>query len=903
MVISQQKKKPWHSLSSKDVLKELSSNSNGLSQEEADLRLAKYGKNTFALSEKYRFLKLLIGQLRSPLVFILIIAGVVTLVLGSYADSLVIVIAVVINTAIGIFQEGKASQAFAKLRDSQKRYTTVMRAGGKHLIPTENVVFGDILFLSAGDQVSADARLLESGGLEIDESILTGEWLASKKEPKKLKESAFVSDMNNMVWMNTLVTEGWGKAVVVGTGFNTEVGRIAEATGSKKSPITPFQKGIKKLSKLLSVIVLVSLLAIFIEGFLRGQPVYQMLFTSVAIAVAAIPEGLPVAVSVVLAIGMSRILSKGGLVKKLNAAETLGSVDVILTDKTGTLTQAIMRVSNVLTLSSIRSEKKTGVIRDFLKKKDDRTQILKMAILATDAYIENPNEDLADWVIQGRPLEHAVVLAGVESGLYQHKLFKEQPRIDFLSFEAERRFSASLNVVGKSKNRVFISGAPEYLIDLSKDYFQNGKSKKLTKKDKELLNSVLERETSGGARAIAVAYKDGNWDNFSKDRKKMLEGDFVFGGFVIFHDPLRPDASFAIKEAKKAGVRTVMLTGDHKKTAKKIGEEVGIFREGDRIITGSELEQMEDQKLKEYIAGTTIFARVLPHQKTRIVEAWQACGKTVAMTGDGVNDAPALRRSEVGIVLNSGTDVAKESAEIILLNNSFSVIISAIEEGRRILMNLRKIIIYLLSTGLTEIFLIGATLAMGLPLPVLPAQILWANLVEEGFMNFAFAFEPKEKNIMRLSPSSFFSKNILTKEGKRLIALLVSFSSVILLGLFLFLYYFTDYSIEYIRTIIFGTISLDSVFFAFSLKNLRKPIWKINIFSNRYLIVALSISLGFLVAALFIPALMSLLSLEPVGWVGAFWIAIIGFLNLFAIETGKHFLIHKRLSAKKRILK
>ncbi|MBU1091983.1 HAD-IC family P-type ATPase [Patescibacteria group bacterium] len=898
----QQKQKLWHSLSSTKILKELSSSPNGLSQEEADLRLAKYGKNTFARLEKYRFVKLLIRQLRSPLVFILIIAGFVTFVLGSYTDSLVILIAVTINTAIGVFQEGKASQAFAKLRDSQKKYATVVRGGGKHVIRTENIVPGDILVLSTGDQVGADARLIESGSLEIDESILTGEWMAVQKEVGKLKESAFLPEMKNMTWMNTLVTEGWGRAVVVGTGFSTEVGKIAKMTSIENAPPTPFQKNIRSLSKLLSVIVLGALVFIFVAGFLRGESVSQMLFTSVAIAVAAIPEGLPVAVSVVLAIGMSRILSKGGLVKKLNAAETLGSVDIILTDKTGTLTQAIMRVSDVITLASLRSEKKGSTSRDFLKKKDDRTQVLKMAILSTEAYIENPEENLSDWIIRGRPLEQAIVLAGVESGLYQHKLFKEQPRIDFLSFDSERRFSASLHTVGKSKTRIFVSGVPEYLLDLSKEFYKNGGREKMTQNDRDLLKGVLEEQTSNGSRVIAVAYKDGKWDGFFGNKEKMFSEGFVFGGFVIFHDPLRTDAFASIKKAKRAGVRIVMLTGDHKETARKIGEEVGICRKGEEIVTGEEVEGLENDKLKNVITRTSIFARVLPHQKLKIVEAWQSYGKTVAMTGDGVNDAPALRRAEVGIALNSGTEVAKESSEIILLNNSFSVIISAIEEGRRLLINLRKILIYLLSTGFSEIILIGASLIMGLPLPVLPAQILWANLVEEGFMNFAFAFEPKEKNIMSFGPSSFFSKRLLTAESKHLMFLLVFFTSMLLLSLFLILYFIFDYSIEYTRTIVFGTLSLDSIFFAFSLKNLRKPVWKINIFSNRYLIIAMLISLGFLVAALFVPPLMSILSLEPIGLFGILCILFVGALNLLAIETGKHFLIHKRLPIKKDLV-
>lgn len=873
-----QKIKLWHSFSAKDVLKILSSSPRGLTSGEADLRLEKYGKNAFEHSRKFWFLKLLLRQVRSPLVFILLIAGLVTLFLGAYTDSAVIFIAVFINTIIGIVQEGKASQAFEKLRDSQKKYTTVIRDGQKLVTRAENIVPGDVLVLSAGDQVTADARIIESKGLEINEAILTGEWIPSAKNTRKVGKEIALSDRTNMVWMSTLVTEGWATAVVVGTSFNTEVGKIAEMIGEAKTPLTPFQLNVKKIAKLLSLIILGSIVLIFGEGILRGEAVSQMLFTSVAIAVAAIPEGLPVAVSVVLAIGMEKILARGGLVKKLNAAETLGSIDVILTDKTGTLTQAIMRVSDIITLGSLP---------------DDREQVLKMGILASDGFIENPDDKLANWIVRGRPIEQALLLAGIESGLYPHKLLKEQERIDFLPFDSERRFAASLHKVGKNTKRSFISGAPEYILDLANDFYKNGKTEKLTKKDRETLIGALEKQASYGARVIGVAYKDVNFEEFLRKEDEAVFEKCVFGGFVVFHDPLRPDAIKAIRKSALAGIRTVMVTGDHKKTARKIGKETKIWK-GERIIIGEEVEKMNDQRLKEIVQKTSIFARVLPHQKSRIVKAWQSLGKTVAMTGDGINDAPALRSAEVGVALNSGTEVAKESAEIVLLNNSFSVIISAIEEGRRILWNLRKIVVYLLSTGFSEIILIGSSLAIGLPLPILPAQILWTNLVEEGFLNFAFAFEPREKGVMKSSPKSFSAKKLFTNESKKLIILLSIFTSGLLVLLFLLYHFIFKHDIGYTRTVIFGALSVDSIFHVFSLKNFKKPIWKINIFSNTYLIVAVLISFSFLAGALFIPQLRYLLSLEKLAKIDILVICFIGILNLVLIELIKRFLMNKK---------
>ncbi|MBU1179173.1 HAD-IC family P-type ATPase [Patescibacteria group bacterium] len=879
------KQKPWHSLSANDVLKEFSSSPRGLGYGEVELRLEKYGQNVFKYEEKFRLLKIIWNQIKSPLVFILIIAGFVTLFLKAYTDSVVILVAVTINTIIGVVQEGKASQAFSKLRDSQKKYTTVIRENRKQLISAENVVPGDILVLSAGDQVAADARILESKGLEVNEAVLTGEWMSNLKNSRKIKEEVPLADRSNMVWMSTLITDGWGTAIIVGTGFDTEIGKIAQMLGEEKAPLTNFQKSIKKLANVIGLIVLGTLVIIFAVGVLHNQPISQMFLASVAIAVAAVPEGLPVVVSVVLAIGMERILSNGGLIKRLSAVETLGSVDVILTDKTGTLTQAIMRVSDIVTLNSLEQK----------QKKDDKSKILEMAILASSGFVENPDDNLADWIVRGHPMDQALILAGAEQNIHQHTLLKEMPRLDFLEFDAERRFAASLHDTKGKENRIFITGAPELLLDLSKTIYKSGKAVKLTKKYKELLTSVLEKQTSFGERVIVVAYKNYAKKEFPRNDGDGAFEDFIFGGFILFHDPLRPDAASSFKKAKLAGIKTIMVTGDHKKTAQKIGEEVGIFKKGDRIITGDMMEELTDEDLKKELDRVSIFARVLPHQKLRIVKFWQEAGKTVAMTGDGVNDAPSLKRAEVGVALNSGTEVAKEASSMILLNNNFSVIISAIGEGRKILVNFRKILVYLLSTAFSEILLVFVSLVIGAPLPILPAQVLWANLVEEGFMNFAFAFEPGEDGIMEVPPKSFSFDKILTNEGRNMIIILAFFTSFLLMVVFLLSHFVFKHSLDYTRTIVFAVLSADSIFFAFSLKNFKKPLWQINIFSNRYLIVALFVSMLFLAAALFLPPIRALLSLEKLGIFDIFIVLSLGVLNLFIIEVAKHFLVNREI--------
>ena len=893
--MTKQKKEAWHDLSLKKVFEILETSPAGLTPEEASLRKEKYGPNLFKKKKKNRLIRLIIKQTSSPLVFILLVAGIVTIVLKEFTDATIIFAVVVINTVIGVVQEGKASRAFEKLRESQKKFATVVRGDSKHVIPSEDLVPGDIIVVSAGDQVSADARLIESKGLEVNESALTGEWMASPKSMKKLKKEAVVSERHNMIWMGTFVTEGWGTAIVVSTAFETEVGKIAEMIGEEKETLTPFQRSVKNLARFLGFVILGVLILIFSLGIFRGQPAAEMFLLSVAIAVAAIPEGLPVAVTVVLSLGMEKILSCGGLVKRMNATETLGSVDVILTDKTGTLTQSLMRVADVITLESAHFDSKSKKLKSkkLFKKNDDSFDILKMAVLVTDAYIENPEEGLAEWTVRGRPLEQAIVLAGVESGLYKHKLLKEQPRIDFMPFEAERRFSASLHEFKKNTNRMYINGAPEYVLASSKKVYKKGRIVAFSKQDKELLEKVLKKQASSGIRVVAIGFKQGVMKEFPRASEFAFD-DLVFGGFVAFHDPLRPDVAEAIKSAERAGINISVVTGDHEETAKKISEEVGVFKEGDRVVLGEEIEKMDDKELKELVQSVSVFARVVPHQKFRIVKAWQELGKTVAMTGDGVNDAPALRRAEIGVALGSGTEVAKEASGIVLLNNSFSVIIAAIEEGRKILMNLRRILVYLLSTAFSEVVLIAFCLFFGLPLAILPKQILWANLVQEGFMNFGFAFEPKEDGIMESSPENFSSKKLLNKESKWMIAILM-LTDVFLVGLFLLFYFVLDYSIEYTRTVIFGALSIGTIFYAFSLKNFTKPIWKINVFSNYYLLGAASISVAFLAGALFVPPLRFLLSLEKLDFFAVSVILVVGFANILCIELVKHFFVHKKV--------
>ncbi len=855
---------PWHFLELKEIKERLETDfERGLDEKEAERRLKKYGPNAFEQKRRFYYLKLLWKQVKSPLVFILFIAGVLTLFLKEYANTIVIFIAVFINTAMGIFQEGKASQAFEKLRSSQKKYATVIREGRKKIIEASELVPGDIIELQIGDQVPADCRLIEEKGLETNEAVLTGEWLATAKEIGALKQETQIAERTNMVWMSTLATEGWARAVVAGTGLNTEIGKIAQLLKEKDTITTPLQKEVRHLARILGLIAVFALIVLFILGIWQGKGIEEMFLVAVALAVSAIPEGLPAAVTVVLAIGMQKIFSKGGLIKNLNSAETLGSTSIILTDKTGTLTKAEMQISKIIALS------------------ENKLDILKMALLSSEAFIENPDNELKEWVIRGRPAEKAILHASIEAGLQPIELLKNSRRADFIPFDSERRYTASLYKQEKG-SRVYVMGAPETIIGFCDPI--------------GIKTYEYEKEASQGARVLATAFRDGNWEKFPHHGKDHIGDIFqkmTFGGFIVFHDPLRDDAKEYIKKSKEALIRPILVTGDYTATAKKIGEEIGILSENGLILTGEEIEKMDDKELQEIIGKVDVFARVLPHQKMRIARAWQERGEVVAMTGDGVNDAPALKHADIGVALGSATEVAKEASDLILLNNSFGIIVDAIEEGRRILDNLRKIIAYLLSTSFSEIILVAGSILIGAPLPILPAQILWINIIEEGFMNFAFAFEPAEENILKRDPKKERNRGILTKRIKRMILIMVAITSVLLVSLF-FLLHFKGYPVEKMRSIMFAAVSIDAIFFSFSLKNLRKPIWKINLFSNMYLIFSLSLSVILLMAALFVPVLQKLLSVVPLSLQELMIILGIGIFNLLSIEIVKHFVFRPR---------
>ena len=844
----------WHSIAIKDVTQKLNSNPlKGLSDKEVVKRLKSSGENVLPKDAPLTKVMILLGQFKSPLIYILVIAGIVVLFFKEYTDAIVIFGAVFLNIIVGYIQENKASDALEKLKKIVKISASVIRNGQKKIIDSSLLVPGDILILSPGNKVPADGRIIESDNFKVNEMALTGEWLPAEKNNKKIDKKTSLADRDNMVYMGTIIDDGTARVIVTETGVKTEIGKIAKLIKETKEEKTPLQKKVARFSVLIGIIIGIISLIILVEGLITGKDFIEIFTIVVAVSVAAIPEGLPIAVTVILAIGMSRILKKQGLVRKLAAAETLGSTSIIATDKTGTLTEGKMTVSEIVTYQE-----------------KNRDKIIEIAALCSDAFIENPDASKDKWIVRGRPTDKALLIAGMSIGIDKNKLESEMKLIKEVPFNSINKYMTKTYLVNKKK-RLLVLGAPEKLLTMSKF------SSKTVKSD-------LEKLTKKGLRVLAVGYKEGS-DTLS---------DLKFAGLIALKDPIRPEVKSAILATKQAGMKTIIVTGDHKLTAKAVALELGFKIEDKNIIEGSELDNISDKKLEKLVDDIIIYARVEPKHKLRIISAWQNKGHVIAMTGDGINDAPALKKADIGVAIGSGTEVAKDVSDLILLSDNFNVIVAAVEEGRGIMDNVRKVITYLLSDSFTEVILVALALLFGFPLPLTAAQILWVNLIEDGLPGMALAFEPKEKDIMKRKPLPK-DEPLLNKEMKILIFIIGIVTDVFLLVLFFWLVKNSNYSIEHIRTIIFAALAVDSLMYVFSCKSLRKNIWHINIFNNKFLIYAWAFGVVTLLAAIYIPQLQILLKTYPLGGIDWTVIIALGLIELILIEFVKWLFITRKL--------
>ncbi|MFY9457604.1 MAG: HAD-IC family P-type ATPase [Candidatus Spechtbacterales bacterium] len=876
----------WHSLSVQEVFARLSSSEAGLSYEEVKRRLLKFGPNKLPQKKRLTRLHILIAQLKSPLVCLLALAGFVSFFLHDEANAFIILAAVLLTVVFGYFQEQKAEDTLGKL-EKMVRYTArVIRGASEIQIDASGLVPGDILILAAGDKVPADTRLTKTKSFETQEASLTGESMSIRKSPEEIEAGITLPERVNMAFMGTIASRGRAAGIVVATGYTTEFGKIAKSLLDIKEEQTPLQKKVAKLTRWVSLVLLGIIFAIFIGGLLRGIELAEIFAASVAAAVAAIPESLVVAVTAILAIGMVRLLRKKALVRKLISAETLGGTTVICVDKTGTLTQGTMKVADVYTAAP-----------------DARELALTIGMVASEAFVENPKEDVTKWNIHGDPTETALIRAGIEAGLKDRMLEIEEHILDEMPFESENQYMATL-LRQKNSKVIYCKGAPEKILQACRyvyDPESKDSKKHLSPATLEKFKKIHEDFSKNGLRVLAVGFReigegvqiDGSQmflEKISQLRDPLF--DVVFVGFIALNDPIREGVKNTMQIARNAGIKVVMITGDHKYTALAVARELGLSVNDGKIIEGRELAAMDDKTLKKEVEKISVYARILPHDKLRIVEAFQANGEVVAMTGDGVNDAPALKRADIGVSMGSGSDVAKEVSDIIILDNNFTSIVSAVEQGRVIFDNLRKVVTFLLSGSFTEIILISGSIIAGLPLPVLAGQILWVNLVEDGLPAFALAYEPKEKDVMQNPP---LGRNVpILDSGMKAIIFIVGLvSDLLTLGLFLWLFK-TIGDIEYARTMVFAALGTNSLVYIFCIKSLRRSIFHIDLFNNLYLIGAVLFGFAMMFAAIHVPFLQDILRTVPLSLTDWVIIAALGVMEIVGIETAKMVFVSRK---------
>ena len=831
----------WHTKKPAEIEKALGVNAAyGLTDSEARVRLKARGENILPEGEGQHWYKFLLHQFKSPLVYILLSGVVVTAFLREWVDAIVISLAVAINVAVGFWQEYKSNNILKELEKIVTVNALVTRDGNLHEIDAKEVVVGDIIHLKAGLRVPADARLIETHNLYVNQSALTGESSPDEKHTRTEKDGTPLSDRENMVYMGTVVSGGSGKAIVVNTGKTTEIGKIALLTQKTSDESTPLQKKMAILGKTIAYVVLFFAVIIFIIGTLRSFDLGEILITAIAVSVAGVPEGLPAAISIILAVSAQKILKKKGVVKNLLAAETLGSTTVICTDKTGTLTKGKMEVQKVVTEYAQELEEALLFANSVSIKNDGERQIPigEPTDIAKYEYVANKNPKL------------------ITDTRYK--------KIGFMEFDSRHKILASVYRVEDSY-MLYTNGAPEAVLSRSH----------LSKEKKDLIKKEYENFAKNGYRVIGVGYKKLNHkpqtqnEELSSKEIETLGHDIIFAGLVAIIDPVREDVKDSIEKAKQAGIRVIMATGDHKLTAQAISKELGIGADGDEALEGSDLDTLSDEQLISIVKNINIFSRVTPEHKIRIVGALQKNNEVVAMTGDGVNDSPALVGADIGIAVGSGTDIAKEASDLVLLNDSFSTIVLAIEQGRIAFENIRKVSVLLLTSSFSEIILIMTGLLIPLffqsfellPLPITALQILYVNLAEDTLPNLAMAFEPGEEDVMKRPP---IKKNtpILNKESKHIIFIVGLLIDVVLVAVFLILF-MKDVPTKIIQTTIFAAISIDTFFYVFSIKSLRSPIWKTNLFNNKYLLGALFIEVIVIGLAIYHPLFNAYLHTTP----------------------------------------
>jgi Ca2+-transporting ATPase len=798
---------------------------NGLTEDQIKITQEQVGFNQLEEPPRKPIWKKFLNNFKEFMILILLAAALISIFIGEVTDAIIIMAIVLLNGLLSTYQEVKADASIASLKSLTAPKCIVIREGESITIDAKELVPGDLVLIEAGNFIPADGRLIQSSSLKVEESTLTGESLPVEKTSNSIEgENIALGDQKNMVFSGTIVTYGSGRFIVTATGMSTQLGKIADLIHEEKETLTPLQDKLKEIGKILGIVVLLVSAVIFVLGVMQGRDLFEMFFTAVSLAVAAIPEGLPAIVTIVLALGVRRLSQKNAVIRKLPAVETLGSSSVICSDKTGTLTQNKMAVQKVLTLDDTRKD-----------------ALILCSMLCNDAVINQDGEI-------GDPTETALIRYGQELGHSKKELEKSQVRIDSLPFDSERKMMTTLHQDGENFI-AYTKGAVDEMLKRCDSVYENGQAVTLGESH---IERILAQNNEWASQALRVlAFAERPLKSLPDPLTiETVEDELKFIGLIAMMDPPREEARESIAKCLAAGIRPIMITGDHMITAQTIATDLGILREGDQIISGTELEKLDDATLEKNIENYSVYARVAPEHKVRIVKAWQKSGQVVAMTGDGVNDAPALRMAEIGVAMGKvGTDVSRSAAAMVLMDDNFATIVSAIEEGRGIYANIRKSIRYLLSCNFGEIFLLLIALILNLDVPLLPIHILWINLVTDSFPALALGVEPVDEDILSRPPrkknEGLFSDGLVYKIGFE--GLLVGLIS---LGIFLFS---MQYGLEIARTMTFLTLAFSQLVHSFNVRSDESIIFVKGLFTNKYSIYALLISVFLQVMIVTIP--------------------------------------------------
>ena len=886
----------WFSKSGEDVAKFFETDMiKGLSSEQVEEKRSVYGTNEIVSKNKKSIAKMILEQFQDFMIIILIIAAVISGIVGQsngegFTDSIIILVIVILNAVIGVIQELKAQKSLESLKNLSAPHSKVIRDGNLQDLESKYLVPGDIVVLETGDYVPADLRLIEAVNLKTQEAALTGESLPVEKTTEKIdKEDIGIGDRLNQAFSSSLVTYGRGKGIVVSIGMQTEVGKIATMLDSVDDSETPLSRRLEALGKTLGIAALVICLVIFAVGsFVHGREIFEMFMTAVSLAVAAIPEGLPAISTIVLSIGVQRMVKRNAIIRTLPSVETLGSATVICSDKTGTLTQNKMTVEKIFYNNEIFGveEKKYNV--------DDHLRLLMNSmILCNDTKVTKDGEEFK---LAGDPTETALVDLGIKLNMLKTTMDDENPRVEEIPFDSERKLMSTVNNTNQGLFVYTKGGVDEILSKCSKIYLDNQEIT-LSAENINYIKQVNEEMAKGALRVLAMAYK--RVDKVpTRNEMNNLESELVYIGMVGMIDPARPEAKEAVEKCKTAGIKPVMITGDHKVTAMAIAKDIGILENESEAITGSELEKMPQEELEKNVKNYSVYARVSPEHKVRIVKAWQSQGEVVAMTGDGVNDAPALKTADIGAAMGIvGTDVAKEAADVVLTDDNFATIVSAVEEGRRIYDNILKAVQYLLSSNIGEIIvLFVATMFGWLAEPLLPIHILWINLVTDSLPALALSVDPAEKDIMKRKARK--DKNIFSKG--------MTFRVIyqgIMVGVLTLLAFCIGCRFDFAslanpevamtaQTMAFAVLAMSELVHAYNVRSNKESIFKIKLKTNMVLVLATLVSLLLMVVVLGVPVLQGMFEVTELSITNWAWVILLSLAPLTIVEILKLFKIN-----------